>query len=466
MSAGTMYHSRAVLALVAVTFVGACSDAPTSPNGARAGNLTVSRAAQLELAAAAQGRHARGVEDEILRMENAVPGLGGMFVDGTGTVTLYVPRGADRAAIRRVIAQLAPTVAVARPLRDQLADTQHLKLIDGDFPFSQIVAWQSALIAKPLAGTGIYSVDADEASNRVHIMVAAAGDLASAQQTATAAGIPVGAVQIEVGSAPRALSSLRGTWTPPGGGVQISNSAGTRCTMGFNVTSGDQTQGFLTAAHCAPGVAGAGGTGDMYQPIVGSSYDRGWIRLNPLFNDGDPANCMGFTSCTRADVMYVQYYSASNGVKHVPYTDLTGLNNAGGSITVTGWWNNIAAAAVYPMVGQSADKMGRTTGWTRGTVVSTCAPVTVDGSYVVTCADKVTNGRVGTGDSGSPVFMPPAPGQVTNPLYPIGILFGGENLTQYDSADGTYYCNGSCVFYYSEWNQMEAHLGMSMMPQS
>ncbi len=159
--------------------------------------------------------------------------------------------------------------------------------------------------------------------------------------------------------------------------------------------------------------------------------------------------------------MYVQYYNPSNGAKRLPFTDYTGFSNGLGSITVTGWWNTIVSPT-YAMMGESVDKMGRTTGWTRGTIGGTCAPVAVtDASsgvtYVVTCADNVNNAAVGQGDSGSPVFVPPPSGQLS-PLVPLGVLFAGGPLNAYFQVDGTYYCNSGCTYYYSPWDKIQTHM--------
>ncbi len=58
-------------------------------------------------------------------------------------------------------------------------------------------------------------------------------------------------------------------------------------------------------------------------------------------------------------------------------------------------------------VGEAANKVGRTTGWTRGTVSNTCVNTGVSGSTIVLlCQTFVTASGVIVqgGDSGSPVF--------------------------------------------------------------
>jgi hypothetical protein len=72
-----------------------------------------------------------------------------------------------------------------------------------------------------------------------------------------------------------------------------------------------------------------------------------------------------------------------------------------------------------------ANKIGRTTGWTRGTVTKTCADTGVSGSTIVLlCQAFVTASSVIVqgGDSGSPVFVDDGDGNVTL----LGGLWGGN----------------------------------------
>jgi hypothetical protein len=96
-------------------------------------------------------------------------------------------------------------------------------------------------------------------------------------------------------------------------------------------------------------------------------------------------------------------------------------------------------------VGATANKVGRTTGWTRGTVTNTCVNTGVSGSPIVLICQTFVTGTgviVGGGDSGSPVFTTPGGnGNVTL----LGGLWGG---------------NGSGTqFVYSPMANIEADLG-------
>lgn len=461
----------AVVGAAGLTFLGACADPPTSPGNPLGRGAAASGAAQVELAAAAHGRNTRGVEDEILRMENAVPGLGGMFRDAAGMINIYVPRGSNAGSVKAALARVAPGLGLPQNARDQLADGSKVKLLDGDYAFSQLVAWEQAVAAKLRPGTGIYGVDADEAANRVRVLVTKDVAPAAVQQLAEAAGVPAAAIVTEVGSPPSLVNSIRGTFRPTAGGVQWATTDGyttDNCTIGFNVTTGDLTTGFLSASHCAGGVVGAGQTGGTaYQPTP--NYSVGFIRWNPTWNSTDPS-CGAYTLCVYADVLYVQYTDPSISSKMVVYTNTTGFNNAGGSITATGYWRNIAAPlATSPMIGDALDKMGRTTGWTRGTFSASCQDIadTVANSMHL-CSDVIINSSAGDGDSGGPIFIAPPAGQVSQPLTPVGILWGVWPKDHYDATDQhVWECTGGqgpCHIYYSNWARAQTAMGSPFYP--
>ena len=96
-------------------------------------------------------------------------------------------------------------------------------------------------------------------------------------------------------------------------------------------------------------------------------------------------------------------------------------------------------------MGQTLDKVGRTTGWTVGTVMQTCIDTFVaDTDIALICQTRVLSG-LGGGDSGSPVFESQAP--FTNDVTLYGILWGGSNT------------NFGPSFVFSPLSNIEAELG-------
>ena len=121
-------------------------------------------------------------------------------------------------------------------------------------------------------------------------------------------------------------------------------------------------------------------------------------------------------SCRRADVAA---YNVS-GVTQLPVDTLafqvgliarttfpsSGLSQAAGSLAIdqtTPYWY-IQAEAQSVLVGTGVHKVGRTTGWTYGTVTQTCVDRQSSLSTWIVCSDN-TNMFGQGGDSGSPVFI-------------------------------------------------------------
>lgn len=443
----------------------ACVDEPSGPaRSERTSRVNKLPVAAAELAAAIRGRALRGAEDDILRIEAVLPGFGGMFIDN-GVINLFVPKGNDAVNARAAIAQVASSLRLVPELREQLARGDNLNLLQADFAFSQLIEWQTALASRVKPDIPIFGIDADEKKNRLRVLILPGGTRAEVLHLAALANIPDAAIEVEVGTPPSLAAGLRGTWRPTGGGIQWANSDAGVCTIGFNVTAANGSTGFLTASHCTAGAVGYGYIGGAaHQPIPAN--DVGYVAVNPAWNSTDP-NCMGRPLCTEADAMYVQYWDGNNAAKRMPYTQFTGVNNGGGSITVTGWWNNVTAST-SPVIGQSLDKLGRLTGWTRGTLAATCVHI-VEAAQTHLCSDQVNGSRAGNGDSGGPIFIPPPSGQVTQALYPVGILWGRDPATAnvYDPENNAWYCDGGagqCVLYYSNWARVQNALQSAYYP--
>jgi hypothetical protein len=191
--------------------------------------------------------------------------------------------------------------------------------------------------------------------------------------------------------------------------------------------------------------------------MIGSS------ALNPAFNRTDPA-CLNVFFCTLADVMFVAATDpGQTWAKRVAKpTTIVGLNNPGPT-TFAGWWTSLPSAP-FVYVGLEIDKVGRTTGGTRGSLNRTCFDVTVDLTYRVLCSEEVTNASVGKGDSGSPVLFPEGPTQALA----IGVLFAGGPMNRDDPRDGVSFCQTPsgepCRYVYSPWFQIETHLSRFPRP--
>lgn len=338
-------------------------------------------------------------------------------------------------------------------------------LRDADYAFSELVAWSRALASQPRARE-IVSIDADERINRVRISVASLEDGARALQAAAKAGVPEAAVSLEVREGTgQLLATVQNRVRATAGGLQIRNSGGNNCTLGFNVdVEFYGEKGFLTASHCAVGVTGFGTTGDtIYQNTIAATNRVGKVHINLPWNSTDPA-CGGITLCTSADVMFVRAFgdtTPANWQKRIARTSTNmPTNSAMGSLTIDAYYVGIQKVP-FLYVGATVYKVGRTTGGTSGTIGATCEfPTYTSGSHAFLCVPRVDNASNGPGDSGAPVFYRPAGTPPYNePPYAIGILFAGGG-SQYN----TIRCTAGCWYHFTEWYAIEDRLARYFTP--
>ena len=419
----------------------ACVDEPSGPRP------TVSQFTAIPPALAA---HSRGVEDVFLRFEQTIPGFGGFFTDSDGNVSVYV-RDAERrsAAVAAVTSWVqAHTDVFSR------ANPGRIVVRTGQYGFGELMGWQGQIYNNTVANDEIRMIDADEAHNRVRIIVKSSNGLARVAALATSLGIPQAALMVEVGQFDVTLTSadLRAsTYRPVPSGVQMTSSINSQnsdvCTVGMNVNvngAGD----FLTAGHCT-------------RDFTGGAIGQAWHQPNDPFNTigtivmNKPWSTVcsgGATYCRETDAAIGTYSSTSPDYK-IAESSVIGTGNNSGNTTVGNYWSvAIPQRGGARMVGQTLYKTGRTTGTTTGPILGTCVYVPPDPQFnvSVTCAN-VAQMDDQPGDSGAPVYYWLS---VLNPSWriPEGIAFGSA------------VSNGMVTALYNTWDQLEADLGVTMNP--
>jgi hypothetical protein len=179
-----------------------------------------------------------------------------------------------------------------------------------------------------------------------------------------------------------------------------------------------------------------------YQPLAPTLI--GTEVSDPPFFTGRP--CPSGRKCRYSDAARVRYQTTvSSDLGGIARTTFRSLAN--GSITINGAnpFFNITSESP-PLQGATVNKVGRTTGWTYGTIGGTCLDVNVSGTNItllcqsMTATDSVPD-KVGPGDSGSPVFYLSRGSNVRL----TGLLWGGTPL-------------GS-VFVFSPMSGIEQELG-------
>jgi hypothetical protein len=390
-------HTISLVGLVAgtVLFASACSDT-TQPTPS---DQTVNPA---PIDAVQAG-------NDPVALARQVPGFGGFFFDTDGAPTIYLKDVRGRAAAEQAL----------RPfLNRQGVSASSLRVRRGDFDWVELERWQQRISTEGLALRGAVFVDADERSNRVRVGVERGTGRSGMQGLAARLGVPASAVIVEETEPIVQVATLRDRIRPVRGGVQI-NFPGFLCTLGFNALRNGQ-RSFITNSHCTTVQGGVENT-PYWQPTSTVAPTQIATEVaDPAYNR--PAGCPAGRRCRRSDSSRARYAAGtSSTLGSIART--TGPNN--GSLTISGNFRIVGEG--NPVVGQQANKVGRTTGWTRGAINATCANVNVSGTNITQLCQSIVTAGVGGGDSGSPVFLRPGGSNVTL----LGILWGGSGTNLY-----------------------------------
>lgn len=424
-------------------------------------------AAVAEIAAAVGGRNERGFEDDILRIEAKVPGVGGVFLDSTRTsLVVWVRDPSSDAAARAAVGALAAgQVSTLSPF----LLVKSVRVQRGQFAFSELVAGHRALSVRPNAK--VVTLDANEATNKISIGVLDSLGLNQVFADARSLGVPDSALDVTIARAPRLTTDLTGTFRPTMGGVLVRPVYGTpidafACSLGWNVTRADSSQTiqyFITAAHClkeylqtdcGPSCVGSGL--DQYQPGTAASNAAGTLSYVPRWNE---AGCDGAhgSLCTSSDVMQYRYYVTVPSSKVVAKTAYVGTSSSPGSTNQVGTLSS--TGLTIAVVNNTIDKVGVASGWTRGTVAATCETVYFDISNRPIdgqnweghkCMFRTVGSEDWTGDSGGPAFTPPSLDRIGT----IGIMIGDQQGLISGS------CSSPCYAWGTDWSHIEAALQM------
>lgn len=371
---------RAVLlaGLVALLAVAACRDALTPPDAAHQDPVPL--AAQMP-------------QQEAL--SRAIPGFGGYFVD-RGVPTVLLTDVAQRAAAEGQIGR------------------RGLQVRQAQFTYRDLDLWHRGVSNEVFELGHVVYTDLDEAANRVVVAIERGnGNAGAIRAIAARLGVPAGALDVREADPIVPMATLRDQVRPVVAGLQI-NFGQFVCSIGFNATSGGQAS-FVTASHCTKKQGGVQGT--LYYQNLASTANSfiGTEVDDPVYFRGGV--CPRGAKCRFSDAARAAYAAGvSNTLGGIART--TGIND--GSITISGGFTITGEGTA--VVGDTAHKVGRTTGWTGGVVTNTCVNTGVQGSNIVQLCQTFVSAGVGGGDSGSDVFALGAGSNVTL----LGILWGGN----------------------------------------
>ena len=442
------------ICLVLALALGACSeDDPTSPESFDSG-APMPSASALQL-----GQQETPDPNDVAR---AVPGFAGYFMDEAQRPTVY---------LKDVTQRQAAELALAGWLSSRGFTGASLQVRQARYDWFQLHAWYGRAWVAALSVPGAVFSDVDEGNNRLRF---GGTNLSGLSAAVAAAGVPLDAFVVELASPIALQSTLQDRVRPVQGGYQINflNAGGVvgvslLCTLGFNAVSElapfTANHSYVTNSHCT-GVSGDAALVPMdhYQPLQDSNGDRMVDAENFIGSQvDDPSTTITLDCVSVLDDPVVRapgpcrWSDASRGeyagevpfqlgriAKPLAFDPVQGTLEVAPSLPSF----KIFKEQPFAVLGETVNKVGRTTGWTGGKVTGTCVDIITDDHYIRRCQAQVAAGSAG-GDSGSPVFM--APNRRSNANSQVilaGILWGGS-------------IEGEPQFVYSPMFNIERELG-------
>jgi hypothetical protein len=362
--------------------------------------------------------------DEQAALARAIPGFGGLFLDESGTATVYLTDPGQRLSAQRAVAGIA---------RAHGFDASALRVRKADFTWRQLETWFGPASRSTMAERGVVYADLDEASNRVTIGVENADAGGRARGLLRRLGVPDRAVLIRETRPVELAATLQSRVRPVGGGLQI-NFGNFLCTLGFNAIRGG-VDSYITNSHCTDVQGGTQATKHYQQDRFHANTQIGTEVADPTYFTGGA--CPANRRCRYSDSSRGRYLA---GVGHTlgRIVRTTSRNSLNGSLTISTANPSftINSERANSLVGQTVNKIGRTTGWTFGKVTATCVTTNLSGTNITQLCQSFVSAGVGAGDSGSPVFNWSGTG---NTVRLAGILWGGSgnNLFVFSPMSGT-----------------------------
>ena len=413
----------------AVVVLSACDE--RTATGPQVQNETVaSRSAPVRVAPSrARPPGFASADEEFTALAKEMPGkFGGYFYGTNDRLTVYLVDLRQRHAALGVLLPALHRRFPRNPRRGH-PDPSSIRFLQGQYDFGELARWRSLVDQNHLRFGGLVTTDVDEARNRVVIGVEDAAAQARARAQLAALGIPGGAVLVEVKERDHPVTTLNDSVPAVAGGYLIqwltsSGALGGACSLGFNAWRNDPQFGweqvFVTASHCSNAKFAVDGVNYYQWRTSRTSQIIGYEIVDPPpYSD---VICPS-SPCRWSDALVALWTSSRWDFGHIART--TGLGN--GSVTVDPVQPtfSILSEISYGNVGDLVYRVGRSSGWTSGTITNNCVNAYETGNVLVYCQEEAAFNALG-GDSGGPVFSPTVyPGWVDL----RGIVWGGRTFS-------------------------------------
>jgi hypothetical protein len=136
-------------------------------------------------------------DDLLLRVDEQVPGFGGMFIDSDGRLAVYLLD----------VSQLAVTSAAIKSVfGSNRVPAAGVRAVQGQYSVSRLKGWSERAVGL-LTTPGVTAVDLDEGKNRVMVGIEAADRMGVVSRVLSSLRVPRDAVVIQVTGPIRPVNS-------------------------------------------------------------------------------------------------------------------------------------------------------------------------------------------------------------------------------------------------------------------
>lgn len=365
---------------------------------------------------------ARTIREEFLALEKSVPGFAGMYIDRNGETIVSAIDTVSVRAIERI--ETLRAFATAHRGRSDLS-----RVVKAKFSYSQLDSLMMSLPPRlAAASASLVGLSVDPELGLVNVEVDSEAAIGAVQKRLDVSALQM--VKFTVRRRDIALQSLWSIQRPVRNGFAIANEGSSGwCSIGFNAFGDVQTERyFLTASHCALPIGESVGT-VFIQPhlnVLAPTNNRVGVETfdtRPYSGSSAPPGsgfaCPLGVTCIDGDVMAVRY---DDGVP-IEWSRTTSATTVPASrwYQIAPVWQSsstIRSQDSWPLQGWTVDKVGATTGFSRGRITNTCrliAPYDIM-PFWQSCQIEVT-GAANRGDSGA--------GVLSTAKDAFGILHGG-----------------------------------------
>jgi hypothetical protein len=322
----------------------------------------------------------------------AVPGFGGYFLDGAGVPAVYLTDASQRPAAEQALAGF---------LADQGFAPADLRVLQGQYEYVQLDEWYRQARRSVFSVPGFILGDVDEGSNRLRFGVTDAAGVAGVRGALAQLGVPSPAAIVEQRAPIAAVATLRDRVRPLVGGLQINffpspvSPVTLLCTLGFNAERFG-IPSFITNSHCTNVEGGEETPTDYYQNLRsgGAANFIAFEVDDPHWTSQLNLDCPPPFQCRYSDASRAQYATGVQSVLgQVARVDEITTTLDDTLHTIAGSFS-IRAERPDPIQGEVANKVGRTTGWTRGPTTGTCVDVLALGTNHIRLCQAVVSALV------------------------------------------------------------------------